>query len=108
MKTRLFTMVTLVLPLATGMQLLAHDEFRIVGTVTAFQNSQLQVKNRDGKTFSIKVNTETYVHRDKVKERAPLAELKNGHSVVVDAIGDSEADLVAVEVRLVPDISPSR
>ena len=37
----------------------AHDEFRIIGTITAAQPTQLQVKSREGKTLAIKVNDET-------------------------------------------------
>ena len=66
-------------------QLLAHDEFRIIGTITKLQNSQLQVKTREGKNFSIKLNAETYIHRDKEKDKVAAVELKNGRSVVVDA-----------------------
>jgi len=34
------------------------------------------------------------------------SELKAGRSVVVDALGDSEADLLALEVKIVPAIAP--
>jgi hypothetical protein len=107
MTLRILSLVTLTIVMLFATQVLAHDEYRIIGTVTAFQNSQLQVKNREGKTFTIKVNTETYIHRDKEKPKVAASELKVGRSVVVDALGDSEADLVAAEVRLVPTIAPA-
>jgi hypothetical protein len=31
-----------------------------------------------------------------------LSELKVGQSVVVDALGDNESDLLAIEIRIVP------
>ena len=88
-------------------QVFAHDEFRIIGTVTKLQDSQLQVKTKEGKTLSIKLNTETFIHRDKEKEKVRATELKAGHSVVVDALGDDATDLLALEVRIVPAIAPS-
>jgi hypothetical protein len=104
MTPRILSLVTLTVLFLGPTCLLAHDEFRIIGNITRLQDSQLQVKDKTGKTFSIKINNETYIHRDKEKEKAPVAELKNGRSVVVDALGDSEADLLAVEVRIVPAI----
>ena len=106
MTRRIFSLVTLTILVFCATQALAHDEYRIIGTVMAFQNSQLQVKDRQGKTFTVKVNTETYIHRDKEKQKVVASELKAGRSVVVDALGDSEADLVAAEVRIVPAIVP--
>ena len=88
-----------------GMRLLAHDQFRIIGTITRLQGSQLQVKTKDGATLSVKVDAQTYIHRD--KQKVSSTELKTGRSVVVDALGDSEADLLAVEVRIVPTIASS-
>lgn len=81
----------------------AHDDYRIVGTITKVQGKQLAVKNKDSKTFSIGMNDLTLVKRDKTKTTA--AELKPGLSVVVDARGDSEKDLMAVEIRIVPAIA---
>ena len=88
-----------------GAPLSAHEEFRIIGTVTKRTEPQLQVKSKAGKTIVIALNKETLVSRDKVK--VVSTELKIGRSVVVDALGDSEAELLALEVRLVPAIAPS-
>lgn len=79
---------------------LAHDEFRIIGTVTKLQNSRLDVKTKEGRTISIALNQETLISRD--KKKIETTELKTGRSVVVDALGDSYDDLVALEVRIVP------
>lgn len=88
-----------------GLQVSAHDEFRIIGELTRVQAHQIDVKQKDSRTVSITVNTETLVTRDKKKVEAK--ELKKGQSVVVDALGDDLTDLTALEVRIVPAIAPS-
>jgi len=90
--------VTLVLSMAS---LYAHDDFRIIGTVLKVSEGKLDVKQtKSGKTFSMKTNQATFVTRD--KKKVSNAELKPGTNVVVDASGDSVADLVVLEVRIVP------
>ena len=64
----------------------AHDEYRIIGTITAAQVKQIQVKDRQGKTLSMKVDEGTLVLRD--SKKVDRAELKTGRFVVVDALGD--------------------
>jgi hypothetical protein len=100
--TSLFCLAVLLL---AALPVFAHDEVRVIGTVTKKQDSSIQVKTAAGKTFSIALNKETKISRD--KKKADAAELKTGVSVVVDALGDSESDLVAQEVRIVPAITPS-
>ncbi|MSV34795.1 MAG: hypothetical protein EXQ47_04255 [Bryobacterales bacterium] len=95
----------LALLLFSALPLLAHDEFRIIGVVIKKPDTALQVRNKAGKVFSVALNKDTVVRRDKNKIAA--AELKAGLTVVIDALGDSEADLVAMEVRIVPAIAPS-
>jgi RNase P/RNase MRP subunit p29 len=80
----------------------AHDEYRIIGTIAARKGAQLDVKRRDGKMLSVKVDGETLVYRDNKKIAA--TELMAGRHVVVDALGDSEADLLAVEIRIVASL----
>jgi hypothetical protein len=96
---------TLTLSALGGSWVSAHDEFRIIGTVTRVQSHQIDVKQKDSKTFYIKVDKNTLVTRD--KKEVPVSELKTGRSVVVQALGDDETDLLALEVRLVPDIKDS-
>jgi hypothetical protein len=104
---RLFIAIlaTLTLSALGGSWVSAHDEFRIIGTITRVQSHQIDVKQKDNKTFYIKVDKNTLVTRD--KKEVPMSELKNGRSVVVQALGDDETDLLALEVRLVPDIKDS-
>jgi hypothetical protein len=78
----------------------AHDEYRIIGTIVTSKNSVLDVKSREGKMIAIKTNGDTLVYRDNKKVDA--GELKAGRYVVVDALGDTVADLLAVEVRIIP------
>ena len=51
------------------------------------------------------MNKGTSVMRNKKKVGA--SELKDGQSVVVDATRDSEADLLALDVRIAPEITSS-
>ena len=101
MKPGLAMAVAVALLLAAA-GLRAHDEFRIIGTITGAQPTQLQVKSREGKALSIKVNDETLVYRD--NKKVTRAELKAGRFVVVDALGDTIDDSLALEVRIVPSL----
>lgn len=92
-----------ILPMLAVAAASAHDEFRIVGTIAKQSASSLDVKTKDGKTVSIALNEQTFVNRD--KQKVAVSEIKTGGTVVVDALGDSLADLVALEVRLVPPIT---
>jgi hypothetical protein len=87
---------------AAVVPLFAHDNFRIIGTLTRVEKALIDVKNADGKTLTIKVDKQTEFVRDRKKIDA--SEIKTGQSVVVDAYGDSEKDLLALEVRIVPPI----
>ena len=79
----------------------AHDDYRIIGTIAKVTAKTLNVKQtKDGKVISMKMGGKSVVTRD--KKKADRAELKTGTNVVVDARGDSLADLTVVEVRLVP------
>ena len=77
----------------------AHDEFRIIGTITGVKTARLEVKSREGKMVTVKVDAETLIYRDNKKVGA--TELRAGRHVVVDALGDTMADLLAVEVRII-------
>ncbi|MBI4888800.1 MAG: hypothetical protein HY824_17005 [Acidobacteria bacterium] len=93
-------MATLLLGLGSAF---AHDKFRIIGTIVRYEKSTLAVRNREGKTLSVRVDKQTAINRDNKKVDA--TELKAGQSVVVDAYGDTEDDSLAIEIRLVPPIA---
>jgi hypothetical protein len=87
----------LVLPTAT----FAHDDYRIIGTVAKLTATNLEVKQtKDGKVISMLLQKESIVTRD--KKKVPMAQVKPGIHVVVDARGDSLMELEVVEIRLVP------
>lgn len=93
------TLTTLVLGVGSAF---GHDYFRVIGVVTKYQNSALDVKNNDGKTLSVRVDGQTKVTRD--RDEVEAGELKVGLTVVVDAYGDTEDDLLALDIRIVPPI----
>ena len=84
-------------------QALAHEHFRVIGTLTKLDKAEIEVKNAKGKVTPITVDKQTKVTRD--KKSVPVSQLKVGQSVVVDAYGDDEFDLLALEVRIVPAIA---
>jgi hypothetical protein len=86
----------------TASHAVAHEEFRVIGTLTSSSDTKIQVRDRDGKTLLIAVNKQTGITKDKAEVDASA--LTTGNSVVVDALGDSETDLVAIEIRIVPPI----
>jgi hypothetical protein len=95
---RLF--LVLVLGLLVAPRLIAHDEYRIIGKVTRLTQSSIAVENTNSKTMAARIDKQTEITRD--KKKVALSELKVGQSVVVDALGDNESDLLAIEIRIVP------
>lgn len=91
--------IALVAFLALPVVGLAHGGHvhKVVGTVTANENNQLQVRTQDGKTVTIVLNDKTAVLRGKTK--LDLTALKAGERVVVDT-GDGKAPVTAREVKL--------
>ena len=101
MTRRLMITVGLVGILLNAAPLLAHDDFRIIGTVAKVSEGKLDIKQtKSGKTFSMKTNQATLITRD--KKKMTTSDLKPGTNVVVDATGDSLEDLTVLEVRIVP------
>jgi hypothetical protein len=79
----------------------AHNEYRIIGTVHKLTATTIDVRQaKDGKLFSMKMDAESVVTRD--KQKVPRSEIKVGGRVVVDACGDSVKNLLVMEVRLLP------
>ena len=100
---RRLTVLCVVLVLASGaVQLLAHDDFRIIGTLERHQNTTIAVKKNTGKTVSIRLDKQTAISENNKKVDATA--LKVGQSLVVDAYGDTEEDSLALEIRIVPPI----
>lgn len=100
------TLLALLLMAAAAPLSAAHDEFRIIGTVTKISAKEIAVKQKDGKVVEIDIDKQTKFTRDKKPVKA--SDVKVGGSVVVDAIGDTILDLLALEVRLVPAITSAK
>jgi hypothetical protein len=100
MRTLFALMMAALLAGAGG--LAAHEEFRIIGTIAKHAGAVITVTQRDGALATIRIDKQTAITRDKNKVDA--AELKVGRTVVVDAYGDNEDDLLALEIRIVPPI----
>ena len=105
MTRRLMILRMVTILMLGAMPLLAHDVYRIVGTVTKRTADQLDVKTEDGRIIVIGMSKDTPVWRDKMKVAG--TELKVGLTVVADATGDSEDDLSAMVITIVPPIAPS-
>ncbi len=98
---RRFLLVTLAALTVGVAPALAHDDYRIIGTIARVTATTLDVKQtKDGKTIAMKMDSATLVTRD--KKRVERTELRTGLNVVVDARGDSLEELAVLEVRLVP------
>lgn len=100
------TLMAVVMTVALTPLSAAHDEFRIIGTVTKISATEIAVKQKDGKIVEMDMNKQTKFTRD--KKPVTLKDVKVGGSVVVDALGDSILDLTVLEVRLVPAISSAK
>lgn len=89
------------LPLGV-LPLVGHEDFRVVGVVTKVTAKTVDVKKKDGKVVAIEWNKQTIFTRDKTV--VPSSALKVGLTVVVDATGDSEDELLAENIRIVPAV----
>jgi hypothetical protein len=78
----------------------AHEEMRVIGTVSKQNAASIEVKLKDGTTSLIGLDGSTTITRDKQKVAA--SELKVGTNVVVDGLGDDTSALQGLEVRIVP------
>ena len=74
-----------------------HDH-KIMGTVSAVRDHQLDVKATDGKTSTITVNDKTKILHGTMAMQA--ADLKAGDRVVVTATGGGKDPFVAKEIRI--------
>ena len=106
MTTVMMAVVT-VIPLAfAATRVLAHEEFRVIGTITKHVDSSISVRDKNAKTIAIRLDKQTKITRN--KQKVEVTELKVGASVVVDAYGDSEADLLALDIAIVPPIGAKK
>jgi hypothetical protein len=107
MRRRVILVAILAVLIVGGARMLAHERFRFVGTVTKKTATEMWMTTaKDNKTIGMDIDEKTKFTRD--KKPIPASEVKVGASVVVDALGDDEFDLVALEVRVVPPIAPAK
>ena len=105
MTRRLALLFVVIVFAATVSPMFAHEDFRVVGVVSSREATQLVVKTREG-SVSIALNKQTNVTRD--KKKVDISEVRVGRTVVVDAYGDSEADLLALDIQIVPAIPAAK
>ena len=79
---------------------LAHEEFRLAGTVIRQDDKGLQIKTTDGDIVLVRYFVVTRFWRG--EQKVTMTEVKNGGTVNVRAYGDSVEDLLALDVTLVP------
>ena len=103
MRRRTVVLGLVVMVAAAASSAFAHEHFRVIGTITKLDKKQFEVKEKSGKLMTIYVDGKTKVSRD--KKPVAVAALKIGQSVVVDAYGDDESDLLALDIRIVPPIA---
>jgi hypothetical protein len=95
--------LAIALLIATTMPALsAHEHFRIIGNITKLAATEMDVKNKEGKTYTVDINKKTVVRYEKQKKELGLTALQVGQRVVVDAYGDDEFDLEAQDIRIFP------
>jgi hypothetical protein len=76
----------------------AHEghTHKVMGTVAAVRDTQLDVKTTDGKTVTVALNAKTTYRQGKVKADSTV--LKVGERVVVDAVQAKGAALMSATV----------
>jgi len=81
----------------------AHEDFRLVGVVTKASSTSLSIRAKGAKADNaVKLDRQTAIMRD--GKKVTVAALKEGQAAVIDATGDTMADLLAIEVQIVPPI----
>jgi uncharacterized protein (UPF0218 family) len=98
MKRKLMAGVVLMAALAFAGVARAHEghAHKVLGTVTARHDNQVELKTQDGKTVIVMLNDKTTIARGKQKVAADM--VKVGERVVVEVAG--EKDMTAKAVTL--------
>jgi hypothetical protein len=76
----------------------AHEKFKIVGTVVKVHAEQLDVKGIDGSVYEMDMFESAVVFRQ--NRKVARTELKPGARVTVNALGHDFFDLEVVDVHL--------
>lgn len=92
--------VAIVLVVVLAGIVLAHEKFKIVGSVVGLKKDEIAVKAIDGATYEIDMDDGSVV-TDKNHKKIDHGNLKVGARVVVLALGHDMFDLEAYEIQLV-------
>ena len=88
--------MTLILVFALAAGVFPHDgATHVMGTITAFQNDHMTVRQLDGKSVIVMVDSKTKYTREKGK--ASVADLKAGVRVMVEAKQDPKMKMLLAE-----------
>lgn len=92
--------VSMAMLLVVGLtaQGLAHEKFKIIGTVAAVKAEELAVKSVDGSTYEMDFPESAPVMRN--IKKVGRGELRPGTPVVVMALGHDMFDLEVTEVQI--------
>jgi hypothetical protein len=93
-------LLTAVVAVALVSGVVAHEKFKIVGTVVNVKSDEIAVKAIDGATYEIDF-PDSAVVTDRNRRKIDRATVKAGEKVVVMALGHDMFDLEAFEVQLV-------
>ena len=105
--TRISALLTMVAVLGVmAVPARAHDQYHIVGVITKRQPMTIVVKPKGPIVSTVGLDQHTVVVRN--DKQVNVSDLKVGLTVVVDALGDTPEDMVAVFIRIVPPIRDGR
>lgn len=96
--SRLF--LAAVATLAFAAPALAHEDMRVIGTISKQSATLIEVKTKDGAISKVSIDGNTAILQDKTKADASI--LKVGANVVVDGAGDTVTELQGISIRVVP------
>jgi hypothetical protein len=92
--------------LVLGPAAFAHEghDHKVMGTVSALNQDQLEVKGTDGKQTTVTLNDKTKILRG--NEKATKAEIQEGERIVVVYFSKDKTN-IAREIRLAPKTTSS-
>lgn len=102
-RRRLFVVAMLSAIVLCAGPMLAHENFRVVGTVVGIKANKLQVKTTQGRTITMTTTAKTKVTRN--DKPVKIEELKPGLNLVVNGRGDTIDALTVLDIRIVPALT---
>lgn len=99
MLTRFGVLAAFALLLTSGVSL-AHENHKILGTVTMVAADHVMVKGRAGKVHTVKLAKTTKVARN--KKRMKVADITVGTRVVATVVNDKDFTAKTIEIGAAP------